>query len=215
MVNGANYTNNGQALEPLRSDQIELGLKWELATDALLTLAAFKIDKGLVLDRNNGNGTRTRLQDGRQIHQGVELALSGQVTPELNVVSGVAYLDPTIEKANNTALIGKQPQGVAEWQANVFADYDLSQWLRGMSINGGVYYGGKKAIDPMNLWMADDYLRFDLGARYAHDWGNSQVSTIRLNLENVTGERYLSNTQWGALQFGAPRTVKMSLSHRF
>ncbi len=215
VVNGPTYTNNGEQLPPLASHQYEIGLKWEIGGDAMLSAALFEIDKGLEIDRDNGNGTRTRIQDGRQVHRGLEITASGQFTPKLRVIAGLAYLDPEIQKTSNTALIGKRPQGAPDWQANLFADYSMNEWLHGLSVNGGVYYGGTKAIDPANLWMADSYARLDAGVRYARKLSSGQKLTYRLNVENLTDKRYLASTTWGSLQFGAPRTVRVSASINF
>ncbi len=215
VVSGPTYTNNNQQLAPLKSKQYEAGVKWELGRDALVTAALFEINKGLEIDVNNGNGTRTRVQDGRQVHRGVELTASGRITPELRLIAGLAFLDAEIQKTSNAALLGKKPQGVPDWQANLFADYALNQWLPGLSVNGGLYFGGRKAVDAANLWMADSHVRLDAGAKYTHRLSGDQQVTYRLNIDNLTDKRYLANTTWGALQFGAPRTVRLSANFSF
>lgn len=215
IVNGANYTNNGAQLSPLESRQYEAGVKWEVGHDAIVTGALFEINKGLEIDRNNGNGTRTRVQDGRQVHRGIELTASGQVTPQLKLIAGLAYLDATIEKTSNASLVGKKPQGVPDRQANLYADYSLNQWMQGLSINGGLYYGGRKAIDTINTWMADRYVRLDAGVKYTQKMSGGQQAIYRLNVDNLTDKRYLANTTSGSLQFGEPRTVRVSASYSF
>jgi iron complex outermembrane recepter protein len=215
VVNGSNYTNNREQLPPLTSQQIEAGVKWEIGRDAMVTAALFQIDKGLEIDRGNSDGTRTRVQDGRQVHRGLEVTASGQLTPNLRVLAGIAQLDAVVTKTHNTALIGKKPQGVPDWQANLYADYALGGWMPGLSVNGGVYYGGKKAIDADNLWFADSYIRLDAGVKYTHRLSGGQQATYRLNIDNLADKRYLANTTWGSLQFGAPRTVRVSASFDF
>lgn len=215
VVNGANYTNNREQLPPLTSQQVEAGVKWEMGRDAIMTAAVFQIDKGLEIDRSNGNATRTRVQDGRQVHRGLEVTASGQMTPTLKLLAGIAHLDAKVTQTNNLALIGKKPQGVPEWQANLYADYSLGGWLPGLSINAGLYYGGKKAIDPGNLWFADSHARLDAGLKYAQKRTGAQQATYRLTIDNLTDKRYLTNTVFGALQFGAPRTVHVSAAFDF
>lgn len=209
------YTNARAQLPPLESRQYEAGWKWELNSETMLTAAVFEIDKGLEIDRNNGNGTRTRVQDGRQVHRGVEFTAGGQLSPNLRMIAGVAYIDAKIEKTSNAALRGKTPQGIPEWQANLYADYSLNAWIPGLSVNGGVYYGGRKSIDPGNLWFADSYVRLDGGIKYVQRFAGGQQATYRLSIENLTDKRYLSNTTFGALQFGAPRTVRLSANLSF
>jgi iron complex outermembrane receptor protein len=203
-------TNAGAVLPPLESSQIEAGAKLELPRGALLTLAAFRIDKGL----EYRNAANTFVQDGRQIHDGVELTLAGPVTEKLRVVAGLAWLDAAIDKTADPADVGLRPQGVAEWQANLYADYDLGDLLRGLSLNAGLYYTGEKPIDFENTWMADSYVRLDAGLRYRHRIGETTTATWRLGVENVTDELYLAESG-GSLGFGAPRTVKLSATFDF
>lgn len=214
-VNGPNYTNDGAQLAPLESQQREVGVKWELGRNALVTAALFEIDKGLETDRNNGNGTRTRVQDGRQLHRGVEFTATGQLTSRLKVIAGMAYLDAKVKKTSDAALLGKKPQGVPDWQANLYADYAVPQWLEGLSFNAGVYHGGKKAIDSANTWMADSYIRLDAGIKYTQRLSGGQDAVYRLNIDNLTDKRYLASTTSGSLQFGVPRTVRFSASLGF
>lgn len=215
IVDGANYTNNGQQLSPLTSRQVEAGIKWELGRDAMVTAALFRIDKGLEIDRGNGDGTRTRVQDGRQVHQGFEATAGGQLTPNLRLLAGISYLDAQVTKTSDTALLGKKPQGVPQWQANLYADYGLGDWLPGWSVSAGVYYGGRKAIDQANLWFADSYIRLDAGVKYQHRFADGQQATYRLNIDNLTDKVYLASTTWGSLQFGAPRTLRVSANFSF
>jgi len=198
-------------MDPLESNQIELGVKFEPVPGALLAAAVFEIDKGLELI----NDANFYVQDGRQVHRGVELTLSGRATESLRLIAGAAYLDAEIEKTADTSLIGKGPQGVPEWQANLYADYSLSSVVPGLFVSGGIYYGGEKAIDRDNAWMADSYVRLDAGVRYERSVGPENKATYRLNIENLTDEKYLSNTAFGSLNFGAPLSVKASVQLEF
>lgn len=209
------YTNNGEQLSPLQSKQYEAGVKWEIGRDAIVTGAVFEIDKGLEIDRRNGNGTLTLVQDGRQVHRGVEFTASGQVSPKLKLIAGVAFLDAEIRKTSNAALVGKKPQGVPKWQANLYADYSLNQWLNGLSINSGLFYSGEKAIDAQNTWMAASYVRLDAGMKYIRKLSGGQEAVFRLTVDNLTDKRYLASTTSGSLLFGAPRTVRLSASLSF
>ncbi len=207
-------TNANTVLDPLDSEQYELGLKYELPSGALLTASAFRINKGLEYYTVNG-GAATFVQDGRQVHDGVELTLGGNIFPELRVIAGLAYLDAEIQDSDTPALVGKRPAGVPEWQANLYADYDLAVLADGLSINAGLYYTGEKPIDDENTWSADSYVRLDAGLRYRHRIGETTTATWRVSVENVTDEVYLANTTFGYLNFGAPRTVKFSATFDF
>ncbi len=203
--------NANEILGPLKTEQLEAGVKYELPGGALLTTALFQIDKGLEYT----DDTNTYVQDGRQVHEGVEVTLAGAVTSRLSMVAGVAYLKPEIEETADVTLIGKQPQGVPQWQANLFANYDLSDFVPGLSINGGIYYSGEKAIDRQNTWMAEDYVRLDAGLRYEQRFNDTTNVIYRLTVENLADETYLANTTFGTLNFGSPRSVILSATVDF
>lgn len=204
-------TNQDQVMDPIESTQYEAGVKYELTEGALLTAAVFSIDKGLEYI----DGSNTYVQNGRQIHDGLEVILSGQATRDLRLIAGAAWLDARVDKTADTSLVGKRPQGVPEWQANLFADYNLSRFVPGLGVNVGVYYGGEKPIDAENTWYAESWTLLNLGVSYEHRIGAGRLATWRVNLENVTDERYLANTTFGYLEFGAPRTLFASVEIAF
>jgi iron complex outermembrane receptor protein len=160
-------------MDPIESTQYEAGVKYELTEGALLTAAVFSIDKGLEYI----DGSNTYVQNGRQIHDGLELTLSGQVTRDLRLIAGTAWLDARIDKTADTSLIGKRPQGVPEWQANLYADYNLSRFVPGLGVNVGLYYGGEKPIDAENTWYAESWTLLDLGLSYEHRIGAGRLAT--------------------------------------
>lgn len=204
--------NAGQVFDPLMSDQLEIGAKWELPAGALLTLAAFEIDKGLqFVDA----GSNLFVQDGRQVHRGIEASVVGRVNDCLRFVAGAAWLDASVERTANTALIGKRPQGVPEWQANIYVDYDLSGLVEGLSVNAGLYHTGNKAVDQLNTFSVDSYTRLDLGLRYQHSLGNSATAVWRLGVENVTDEKYVADANFGSLVFGSPIAARLSATIEF
>lgn len=213
--NDPTYTNDGEVLEPLESEQYEAGVKWETGNDVLLTAALFEIDKGLEIERNNGDATRTLVQNGRQVHRGLEVTISGAATEQLRLMAGLAYLDAEIEKTDDETLVGKSVQGVPEWQANLYADYSLDRYVAGLSLTGGLFYVDEKPIDAPNTWMADSFVRIDIGARYLQTLSSHQAITYRLIVDNAADEEYLANTTGGTLEFGEPRTVKASMTYEF
>jgi iron complex outermembrane receptor protein len=204
--------NARQVMDPLESDQLEVGAKFELARGALLTAALFRIDKGLeFIDAP----TNTYVQNGRQVHEGAEITVGGPLTSRLRVIAGLAWLEAKVERTANPTLVGKRPQGVPEWQSNVFGDYDLSTWVPGLAVNAGLYYVGAKPVDQLNTWSASRSLRADAGVRYRQRWGDRQSITYRATFENVGDVRYLNDTSFGSLVFGAPFTAKFSATWDF
>lgn len=209
-ANGRDVTNKNETLPPLTSQQIELGVKATVG-ETLVTAALFQIDKALQYYRvNSGGTTATYVQDGRQVHRGLELTSTGRVSRGLTLVGGLTLMDALI-KDNPSAPLqeGKTPVGVAETMAKVYAEYDLPV-LSGLTLTGGIYYTGRQAITAANTYFVPDFATVDLGARYRTRLGAQDV-VLRLNVNNVTGQDY-----WLSPNIvGAPRTLAMSAQFTF
>jgi iron complex outermembrane receptor protein len=210
---GVPYTNAFQVLEPTTSEQYELGAKATLG-GTLLTAALFYIDKANIYDVDNGNGTLTRTQDGRQVHKGFEFTVSGKATERLALYGGFTWLDAEITKTRTDAERGRTPSGVPRTMAKLYAEYRLP--LAGaddLYLTGGVYYIGKRFYEPNDSARAPGSTVFDLGARYESKILNRET-IFRLNIENLTDRRYWQQVgTYSAL--GNPRTVTFSVSTRF
>ncbi|KLE05889.1 TonB-dependent receptor, partial [Aliarcobacter butzleri] len=86
-VVGDSYSNSGEILDPLVSKQYEVGAKYSINESILLTSALFRIEKA-----NQYSDLATPkpkyVQDGEQIHQGMELTATGKVTDNLTIFGG-------------------------------------------------------------------------------------------------------------------------------
>lgn len=207
-VRGAQFSNNGNFLPPLRSHQMELGAKIEFSPGYLITAALFEANKGSILDTLTADGLLHRTQDGRQVHRGFELSLAGQVLPSLRMIASFMLLDAEFEKTTNPALIGKRPINVPSTAASFYADWNIP-WLQGAGLTGGVYYTGSRAITADNSATAPGYVRFDLGARYAAKLGRRGI-VLRAGVDNLTNERYWESVAFGSMLVGMPRTYRLT-----
>jgi iron complex outermembrane receptor protein len=207
-INAINFGTTA-FLEPARTRQVEVGVKAELFTGALFTAAYFDISQPLAaLDERDFFD-----YIGDQRHRGFEATLAGQITPDLRVIIGGLYLDPTINNPANPAVDGRRPSGVPRFQANLFADYEVRA-VPGLAVNGGVFYTGERFADNINSFAIGGYARVDLGLRYAFDLGDQRL-TARLNVRNVTDADFIEGTAFGQFLFGAPRAAIFSLAAEF
>jgi iron complex outermembrane receptor protein len=108
---------------------------------------------------------------------------------------------------------GKRPPGVAQANANLFADYRIRA-LPGLFVNGGVYYIGKQYVDAANTQSIKSSTRFDLGARYETRVGATRLAFL-LGIENLADKNYWAGAQNGILTSAEPRTVKATLRTEF
>ena len=202
--------NAGQQFDPLKSKQIELGLKYDFNDRLALNTAIFKIDKALEYSQNIDDTHAIYVQNGRQIHQGIEFTATGKLTDRVAIVGGYTYLDPKIkQQKNKPELEGKRPPIVAKEMFKLYAEYELPQ-IENVSVNAGVIYTGKSYADKENTDVLPTYTLFNLGARYQTQFKNLPV-TLRANLNNVFNQHYWSND----LNLGEPRTLLFSSSFKF
>ncbi|MFC4954349.1 TonB-dependent siderophore receptor [Acinetobacter puyangensis] len=203
------YNDPGKIFDPYISKQYELGAKYAFADNLLLSSALFRIEKANSYEEAASNGKLTLNQDGLQIHQGIELTLTGKVTDNLTVMTGGTLMDLSVDKATNANLKGKKPVGAASTLAKIYAEYNLP-FIEGLSLTGGVYYTGSKYKNNTNTQKVDGYTLLDAGVRYKTQIGQ-YPTTLNLNATNLTNKNYWSS-EW---QLGAPRNIAFSVKTQF
>ncbi|HTQ75269.1 MAG TPA: TonB-dependent siderophore receptor [Burkholderiales bacterium] len=193
--------NAGEIMPPLVTEQFEIGGKLETG-GLTLTAAVFDMRRPL----QYRDATNTWVQSGDQVHTGVEVLASGEITPSLRVVAGVMYLDAEQRNTGNPALDGKKVAGVPAWTANAWFDWRTGV-VPGLFLNAGIYYADKQYFDAANLQSIPSWTRLDLGARYETAIGG-KATTFYLVVENVADRSYWASALGNALTLGDPLTVK-------
>lgn len=207
--NGFPVANAGEIMAPLISKQVEVGVKAQVG-GVLLTGALFQIDKGLQYYDLSNPSRPVYVQDGRQVHKGLELTATGKLTRNLTVVGGMTLLDASVKKQKqDPSLEGKVPVGTAERMFKIYGEYRVPS-VPGLTLNGGISYTGSAWWDAMNTDKLPGYTLVDIGARYEMDVGAHPV-TLRLNVNNLTNKRYWVNSVY----LGDARTVMLSASMQF
>ncbi|RBQ28162.1 TonB-dependent receptor [Aliarcobacter vitoriensis] len=213
VVNNKNDINDGKVFDPRVSKQYEIGAKYSINQDLLLSTALFRIERKNSITEyfaNNGNGkTQVTSQDGEQINEGIEILLTGKATDNLTLMGGITYLSPKVEKATNKATEGKESQNVAKYQAKMYAEYRLPIEPK-IFLNGGVYYTGTQWVDSANTQKLDAYTTVDFGARYETKL-DGYDTTFRIYASNLTNEKYWANTT----TLSDPRSVAFNVTLKF
>ena len=203
------YTNAGEILAPLTSSQYELGARADVGA-LQFTAAVFRIEKANQLDVTNANKTHTYIQDGREIHQGVELGTAGKVIPGLAVFGGFTVMDTEVtHQQASPALEGKRPLGIAERIAKLHFEYELP-WIPRLVLLGGVNFTGPFYSDAANTDLLPSATTFDTGLRYTFHLGRLETA-LRLNVDNLADK-----SCWVSPYYvGDPRTFRFSAQVRF
>ncbi|WP_171020337.1 TonB-dependent receptor [Cupriavidus sp. 2SB] len=199
--------NSGQVFSPLKSRQYEIGAKAEIDSWQL-GAALFQIERGLAYLRSDNVFT----QDGETRYRGLELTARGKFLRDWTLIGGVMWLNSENTEASADVL-GKRGYGVPTFKATAYVEY-AAPILPGLVFSVGGQYVSRMALEANNSNFVPSYHTFDAGARYSTKIGKTPV-TLRLNVDNLTNEKYWLPS-WGfILVQGAPRTVRASVTASF
>lgn len=196
------YTNGGEMLPPLESEQMEIGFKKETA-DWTATAAIFHIERAA----EYANASMEYVQDGKVIFDGIELAAGVQITDDLLFSTSITALQTEYENTQ-ADLEGNDVEGVPELQAAVEAAYTIPA-VDGLTISAGAKHTGKTTLDQNNYWELDSYTLYDLNANYTTQVADHAL-TIRGTINNVTDEEYWATDGSGSMRIGEPRSFAIS-----
>jgi catecholate siderophore receptor len=193
--NGNNGTGNlaNTVLEPEDSESFELGAKVNVFNDALaLSAALFKTTrKNAQIQIDAG----IYAQVGETQVQGVELGVSGNITPKWQAFGGYTYMDSELVRGAYNGV--NQGDPLANTPKNTFSLFTTYRVIRPLSLGGGAYYvskafGGNQggAGGGANGIYLPAYWRYDAFASYTI---NDKMD-LQLNVQNLTDERYFTKT---------------------
>lgn len=172
-------------LEPERSENYELGTKWELLQGRLaLTSALFRAEKtnARVAIEPGRNGREQTI--GEQEVNGFEFGISGELTESWQLYASYTFLDSEIvDDGPIDANEGNEFPNTPRHSANLWTTWQLTEAL---SLGAGATYVDLRYGDPENTVWAPSYTRYDAMAEYAV----TERVTLRLNVDNVTDEVY-------------------------
>jgi iron complex outermembrane receptor protein len=211
--NRARYSNGGQALPALKSEQFELGLKAGSQT-VDWSINGFEVkrpawrDVGLCKDDNSC----ARVADGEARHRGIEaqadLKWSGG-----GLLASAMRLQARRQGSADATLNGKKPANVPETSVKLQARQGFGA-LPGVQFQAGLVYEGPRAVLPDNSVQLPGWTRLDLGARVEQNWGR-RLLTWRVGVDNVTDRRAWKESPYqyehSYLYPMAPRTWRASL----
>jgi iron complex outermembrane receptor protein len=211
--NQPRYTNDGQALPALRSQQVELGVKGLLANGDW-TVAAFDIDRPVSADVGSCDldASCTRVRDGSQVHRGVE----GSINTRFGAWSlggGAMALQARRQGSADAALNGLRPVNVPAYTLKLQVGYDVAV-VPGLQLLANGLYESDRIVMPDNSLSIPAVTRLDLGLRYQQRVNGSTL-VWRAGVQNVSNEDAWRESPF---QFGhaflfpmAPRTFALSL----
>lgn len=151
---------------------------------------------------------------------GLEAIGEFRVLDTLDLFATYSYIDATILGTGNTQLdsdagiaVGNKVPGIAENMFSVGADYGQGSFFAG----GTVKWVGERPVNLANTWIADSYVDADI---YVGVFGEAISDSlkgfdIRLTVNNLFDENYLSGISGNAAWISAPRTFAITATADF
>lgn len=175
-----------QLIDPEEGRNYEVGFKGDWGDNVSYSLALFDMRRTNIADpdpMNNGFFIPLGVQRSR----GIELDVTGEVLPNLNVIGSVAVLDAEFVEGQFTGL---QPPNAPEFGLSLFANYLVTTGpLAGFGVGGGIVH--KDGLRTFAQFSNN--FEFDFGAFTEVD---AQISydledwSFVLSGTNLTNEKY-------------------------
>lgn len=204
----SNLTLTSAALKPEAFTNLEVGVKWDLRPGLVLTAAAYQLDRENSTSRDPFNPAVT-LQTGAQRSRGLELGLTGNLTPRWSVAGGLARQDAEVTEATLAAAAGQKVPLVPRSTASLWNRYQATPEL-GFGL--GVIHQASAFAAIDNSVTLPGFTRVDAAVFY----NLTPEVSLQLNVENLTDVGYFPTAHNNSnISPGAPRTARLSVTARF
>lgn len=203
------YDESGDFLAPTKGENYEVGIKTNWLNDRLAAnVAVFKAKQlGLGVYAGLNMETGQYYYVGEDTYsEGAELELTGKLDEQTVLNVGVTYTD--IEDKDGARSHAWVPHTVVNFSMRHTLEL-LPQLTFGLS---GKWQSKTAKVESYTGYTVtqESYAKLNLFTA----WELSDNATLRLNVDNLTNEKYISSL-WEIGYYGAPREYKLSFDYRF
>lgn len=205
-------TIDGKPIDPEKGKQYEAGIKAELFGGRLAsTLSVYRLTRENVTQQDPNN-VGYNINAGVQRSQGVELDMSGAITPSVKVIANGAYTDATVRSSTDYAK-GNKLIGVPKWSGSVWVTLEPTDGpFSRFGLGGGVVAASNRQGNLENTFSVGGYTRFDTSLWY------KLADKVRLtvSVKNIADQYYIASTVSSAqITPGEGRSFLVGLSGGF
>ncbi|NJN12296.1 MAG: TonB-dependent siderophore receptor, partial [Richelia sp. RM1_1_1] len=204
--------SSGEPFEPVTSEQLEVGIRQELFDKKLLAgLALYQITRENVATTDpNSDDFFDRIQTGEQRSRGVELDISGEISPGWKIIANYAYTDAQVTE-DNLIPVGDRLPNVPYNSASLWTTYEIQSGnLQGLGAGLGIVYVGERQGGLPNTVTVPSYVRTDAALFYRR-----RQFEARLNFKNLFDIDYYDANDFSSINPQEPFTVIGSFSYKF
>ncbi len=203
---------------PEESRNIEVGGKFDLfGRRLMLATSLFYSQKYNERNTDPDTAATQQLLSGKRHAAGLDLDIAGRITPQWDAFVSWTWIpmakivdsNVTLNAAGTGAQVaGDRPGLTPVHSASLWTTYRLTPTLR---IGGGLNYRDKQNPEGARHVTAKSFTTLDLMAEYMI----TDMTSLKLNVTNVTNELYADSLYRGFYSPGAPRSVQMTLKVQF
>lgn len=204
----------GQVLDPIVGKNDEIGLKSAFFNNRLNTsIALFQIEQ-----ENRPlyvASTSSYVEDGKVRSRGVDVEISGQITPQLNLFTGYTfnkskYLETeSTTYAKGTNFSKHTPEHMFRLSSQYQFSGDLAKWSAGVGVSAQTDTSSLYNIHQGGYTLWNGNIRYEFSPKLS----------VNLIGENLTNKRYYENQrtrmEGGNNFFGTPRSALLRVDWKY
>ncbi len=195
-------------LEPEEFENFEIGAKWAIQPELLLTAALFRLERSNSTAPDPDNPGFV-IQTGETRVEGFELSLAGDVLSNLHVNLGYTYLDGEVTSDTSSAVAGTRLEQLPEHQIGAWARYDIS---RRLGVGAGIVHQSEQFASLSNQVVLPAYTRVDAAVFF----DVTEQLALQLNVENLFDTAYYASAHGdNNIQPGEPISATLGAKLRF
>ena len=183
-------TNYNQVFSPYKTEQKEMGVKWDAGSFSH-SASLFEITKPTLVAIGS-TANPTYVDSGEKRVRGLEWSTSGELTRTLRLLGGITYSQGVQTKTAYGQYNGKRAVGVPHWQGNMGVEWD-TPWVSGLTLSSRVMATSSLYLDAANTQQISGWSQLDLGARYTTRVGGKKT-VFRAGVDNVFNRHYYSGS---------------------
>lgn len=197
----------GITLAPERFENLELGARWDITPDLMLSAALYRLTRDNV--RAIDPVTLLVTDTGQQTSRGLELELVGEVTPHWDLIMGFAWQKAEVTEATSAAPAGRIVPLVPDTSFSMWHRY---QFTPRIGAGVGLAWQSEVYASLSNAVVLPSFVRLDLAAFITlADWLELQV-----NVENATNALFWPTAHNdNNISPAAPANVRVTLGFSF
>lgn len=204
----SSLTTITEGLKPEKFENLEVGAKWEVGPDLLVTAAVYRLDRDNTISPDPLRSGQVVLT-GAQRSRGLELSVAGRLSSRWEMVGGYALQDAEIRRTTAAAPAGREVALVPRQTLSLWNRYDVTPSL---SLGLGLIHQGARFASISNAVTLPAYTRADAAVFLKV---NSRVRG-QINIENLLDRRYAATSHGdNNILFGSPRALRASVDVSF